>query len=171
MTIFDDISKDQLRELLVKNWMTHDGAWFFYTCNECGIAKANRLNKSAIKMLAEVEQKRLRKLMGWQDHKITTFEDLKILMDNAFSLIKGDFMKGTFSFPSKNLMHWTMDKCWAYEGMKKIGVEKEYECGVFYRVLCWIKDAGIKCEVDPPLKMCRMAMQGTCEGDIRFFLD
>ncbi len=26
MTVFDEIMKDQLREFLVKNWMTHDGA-------------------------------------------------------------------------------------------------------------------------------------------------
>ncbi len=173
MTVFGEITKEQLREFLVKNWMSHDGAWFFYTCMELGIDKANRLNKSAIKMLAEGEQKRLLKLMGWQNHKITTFEDLKTLIDNAFSLIKGDFMGFTYSYPAKNVMHWVFSngKCWAYEGMKNLGVEKEYECGVLWRVLCWIKDAGVKCEVHPPAKTCLMVTEGKCEGEFRFFLD
>jgi len=171
MTIFDDITKDQLREFLVKNWMTHDGAWFFYTCMELGIAKANHLNKSAIKMLAEVEQKRLLKLMGWQDRKITMFEDVKTLIDNGFSVIKGDFMDFTYTFPAKNVMRWIMRTCWAYEGVKKLGVEKEYQCGVIWRVMCWIKNAGVKFKIDPPVKTCLLTTQGKCEGEFRFFFD
>ncbi len=171
MTVFDDITKDQLRELLVKNWMSHDGAWFFYTCMELGIDKANHLNKSAITMLAEGETKRLLKLMGWQGRKITTFEDLKTLIDSAFSLIKGDFMDFTYTFPAQNVMRWVMGKCWAYAGMKKLSVEKDYQCGVLWRVICWIKNLGIKYEIHPPVKTCLMVTQGKCEGEIRFFLD
>ncbi len=169
MTVFDDITKDQLREFLVKNWMTHDGAWFFYTCMELGIDKANRLNTSAIKMLAEVEQKRLLKLMGWQGRKVTTFDDLKALIDNGFSVIKGDFMDFGYSFPDKNVMRWSMHKCWAIEGVKKLGVEKEYKCGVLWRVECWLKNAGVKFEMDPPVKTCLLNSSSKCEGEFRFF--
>lgn len=138
---------------------------------ELGIDKANHLNKSAIKMLAEVEQKRLLKLMGWQNHKITTFEDLKALIDNGFSVIKGDFMNFSYTFPAKNVMRWNMHTCWAYEGVKKLGVEKEYQCGVLWRVMCWIKNAGVKYEIDPPVKTCLLTTQGKCEGEFRFFLE
>ncbi|OLS14116.1 MAG: hypothetical protein RBG13Loki_2294 [Promethearchaeota archaeon CR_4] len=171
MTVFDDITKNQLREFLVKNHMAHDGAWFFYTCMELGIDKVNHLNKSAIKMLAEVEQKRLLQLMGWQDRKITTFEDLKTLINNAFSVVKGDFMDFEYSFPAKNIMRWVMHKCWAYEGMKKLGVEKDYQCGVLWRVMCWIKNTGVKFEMNPIVKTCLLNTQGKCEGEILFLFE
>ncbi len=170
--LFDDMTKTQVREFLVKNWMTHDGAWFVQTYMAFGIDKANRLNKAAIRLLAEVEQKRMLRLMGWEDHPITTFEDIRTLMDNAFSLVKGDFMDFEYSFPVKNTMHIKMhSKCWAHEGMKKLGVEKEYECGVFYRVECWLKNMGVKYKMEPRMKTCQLNEKATCEGDIRFLLD
>ncbi|OLS14118.1 MAG: hypothetical protein RBG13Loki_2296 [Promethearchaeota archaeon CR_4] len=171
MTIFDDMTKDQLRGFLVKDWMTHDGAWFHFSCMELGIDKANYLNKKALGMLAEVEQKRLLKLMGWQDHKIRTFEDLKAMIDNFFSVVKGDFMTFEYSFPAKNAFHWVTHTCWAYEGMKKLGVEKEFQCGPLWRVMCWFKNLGIKFEMNPLVQTCLLNMQDNCEGEFRFFLD
>jgi hypothetical protein len=171
MTIFEELTKDQLRELLVKNWMTHDGAWFFHSCKELGIDKANQLNKSALNMLAEMEQKRILKLMGWQDHKIRTFEDLKAVVDNFFSLVKGDFMGFEYSFPAKNVYHWNMQKCWAYEGMKKLGVEKEFECGPLWRMMVWFKNLGIKFETEPPVNTCLLNTQANCEGEFHLFLE
>jgi len=171
MTIFDEMTKDQLKEFLIKNWMTHDGAWFFYTFMELGIDKANHFNKSAIKMLADAEVKRLLKLMGWQGRKITTFEDIKTFITTGRAVLVGDFMDFNITFPDKNVMHWAMNNCWAYEGMKKLGVEKEYDCGVLWRVTCWLKNIGVKFEMEPHIKTCQMSTQGKCEGDFRFFLD
>ena len=37
-----------LKELLVKCWMTHDAMWFLHTLNDGGIEKANKINKAAI---------------------------------------------------------------------------------------------------------------------------
>jgi len=170
--LFDDLDKTQVREFLVKNWMTHDGAWFLQTYMAFGIGKANRLNKAAIRLLAEAEQKRMLKLMGWEDHPITTFEEIRTVIDNAFSLVKGNFMDFELSFPEENVLHYKfLSKCWAYEGMKKLGVEKEYECGVLYRVECWIKNLGVKYKVEPRVKTCQLNEKPTCEGEIRFLLD
>jgi hypothetical protein len=170
--LFEEIDKKQLREFLVKNWMTHDGAWFFQTTMAVGIAKANRLNKAAIGMLAEAEQKRLLKLMGWEGRRITTFSEFREVIDNAFSLVKGDFMNFEYSFPAENIMRYKMlGKCWAAEGMKKLGVEKEYECGVLRRVMCWIKQMGVKYKMIPPVKTCQLNTQATCEGEIHFLFN
>ena len=45
MTLFDQLDKKQLKELLVKCWMTHDGSWFYNCARELGIDAANKLNK------------------------------------------------------------------------------------------------------------------------------
>ena len=42
-----------------------------------------------------------------------------------------------YSFPSENLLHWEMKKCFAHAGMTRLGVIDGYECGVIYRVACW----------------------------------
>ncbi|MBW1847517.1 MAG: hypothetical protein JRJ27_10315, partial [Deltaproteobacteria bacterium] len=55
----NDAEKKELIELLNKNWMTHDGMWFYHCLQEMGIEKANKLNKLAISALAPIEIKRL----------------------------------------------------------------------------------------------------------------
>ena len=80
-------------------------------------------------------------------------------------------MNFRYSFPTKNLMHFEMDTCFAFEGMKMIGVQKGYECGVVYRVCCWLDALGIKFELSPNISDCMLYSQNKCEGDIKFYLD
>jgi hypothetical protein len=49
--------------------------------------------------------------------------------------------------------------------MQNIGVIDDYECGVVYRVACWIDNLGIKYTIDPPVGKCMMHPQGTCSGN------
>ena len=64
MTLFEDLNKRQLKELLVKCWMTHDGSWFYNCVREYGIEAANKLNKAAIKTLSPIEMQRILKAQG-----------------------------------------------------------------------------------------------------------
>ena len=36
---FIPLEKNELKELLNKNWMTHDAMWFYNCLQECGIEK------------------------------------------------------------------------------------------------------------------------------------
>jgi hypothetical protein len=164
--LIDDLNKEDLKDLLVKNWMTHDGAWFLNTFLLFGIDEANKLNKKAIRTLAHFEVERVRKLSEYSDKEVSSYEDIKIFINDAFSVLKGDFMDFKYSFPEKDRFHWEMGRCFAYEGMKKLGVQKEYECGVLYRVSCWLKELGINHKFDPPFKHCLLHSQGQCKGDI-----
>lgn len=49
---------------------------------------------------------------------------------NPFSVVKGDFMNFNYTFPEKNRLYWEIIKYFAYEGMKRIGVKEQYECGI-----------------------------------------
>ena len=166
MTLFNELDKSQLKELLVKCWMTHDGAWFYNCVKELGIGTANKLNKAAIKNLSSLEVKRVKKALGIENQKITTFEQLITFIDDAFSVLKGDFMKFNYTIPEKNRIHWEMNKCFAFEGMKMFGVEQNYECGVIYRVCCWLDALGIKYETKPKIGQCLLYTQKKCYGDI-----
>ena len=79
--LFDQLDKHQLKELLIKNWMTHDGAWFYNCVKELGVNVANKLNKASIKTLAPIEVQRIKKALGMESEKIETFEQLKNLLD------------------------------------------------------------------------------------------
>jgi hypothetical protein len=169
MRATEKLSRKEVMELLNKGWMTHDAMWFYHCLKEFGIEKANQLNKAAIKALAPIEMKRMQKALDLE--KIETFEDFKGFFSGAFELCVADFMNARMTFPGKNILHWEFapQKCFAYRGMQEIGVIEDYECGVIYRVECWIDSLGIKYTVTPRITKCLMAAKGSCAGD--FHLD
>jgi hypothetical protein len=170
MKTLEHIEKLDLKEHLIKNWMTHDGMWFFHCFSSFGIEEANRLNKSAIRSLAAIEFKRALHLFGMS--RIAAFEDLKNAVDALFSVSKGDFMNFRYEFPERNLLTWEWDddSCFAYQGMKRMGAVDRYECGVIFRVLCWLENAGVGYAVVPDFKGCLMQEKGRCSDSIRIFL-
>ncbi|MBD3194993.1 MAG: hypothetical protein GF317_08065 [Candidatus Lokiarchaeota archaeon] len=164
--LIDKLNKEELKNLLVKNWMSHDGAWFLNSYLRLGIKKANKINKGAIRTLASLEIKRIKLLSEFKNKDISSYEELKDFINTTYSVLKGDFMDFTISFPGENRFHWDMGKCFAYEGMKRLGVEEEYECGVIYRVSCWLKELGIKHKIEPRIKNCLLNSHKQCSGDI-----
>ncbi len=48
---FTSIGKREIRDLLGKGWLTHDGMWFSRVCKEFGIEEANLINRAAIKSM------------------------------------------------------------------------------------------------------------------------
>ena len=168
MALFDQLNKHQLKELLVKCWMTHDGSWFYICVKEFGIETANKLNKAAIKALSPIEMQSVIKAQGLDDIKIESFEQLKDFINNGFSILKGDFMKFNYTFPKDNVLHWEMDTCFAYEGMKRIGVREKYECGLIYRLCCWLDVKGVKYRLEPNINECLLHSQEKCVGDLIF---
>jgi len=160
----------EIMELLHKGWMSHDAMWFYHCLKEFGIEKANQLNKAAIKSLAPLEMKRIKKALGLE--KIETFTEVQQVLSGAGELLVADFMKAIMSFPEKNILHWEFapQECFAYKGMKGLGVIDKYECGVIYRIECWIDSLGIKYRVRPPISGCLMLATGNCSGDFQLDL-
>ena len=109
---------------------------------------------------------RVKKALGMENIEIRTFEQIKEFIANAFSVIKGDFMEFKYSFSEPNRMHWEMNRCFAYKGMKMFGFDKEYECGIIYRVSCWLNALGIKHIIEPEIDKCLQNSQKKCSGDI-----
>jgi hypothetical protein len=82
------------------------------------------------------------------------------------------FEKFRFQASSKDLLHWEWEsgECFAYKGMKQMGLIDEYRCGVIYRIECWLEALGIKYSIDPKIDKCMMPKKGACLGDIRIIL-
>jgi hypothetical protein len=173
MRTLEQIGLHDVKEHILKNWMTHDALWFAHCLQSHGIEEANRLNKSAIRSLAAIEARRARGLFGLDGVPIDSFEMVKDFVDAVFSVSKGDFMRFTYTFPEKNVMRYVWSgggrDCFAYQGMQRLGVSDRYECGVVFRVLCWLESAGVEYAVDRDPKGCLMHSEGRCEGEVRFF--
>jgi len=173
VSVLNKIGKREIRDLLGKGWLTHDGMWFYHAYQELGIEKANKLNKAAIRSLAPIEIKRVKKVLGIGREKIGTFEELKDFMLEALEMILPNSVFEGFQFQaiSKDFLHWEWKsgECFAYKGMKQIGIIDEYRCGVMYRIECWLEALGIRNSIDPKIDKCMMHEKGACLGDIRFF--
>jgi hypothetical protein len=166
------LNREELIELLNKCWMTHDGMWFYHCLQQLGIETANKINKAAIKSLAPIEIARIKKALGIEKSQIETFEEFKYFFEGASQLFMANFMNISVSFAHENVLHWEFEpqKCFAFKGMRNMGVIAEYECGVIYRVESWIESLGIKYSVHPQIKKCSMLANGRCCGDIRLDL-
>ncbi|MEW6208159.1 MAG: DUF6125 family protein [Acidobacteriota bacterium] len=163
------IGREELRELLNKSWMTHDAMWFRHCAQECGMEKTNRINKAAIRSAAVIEARRLAKI--FEVEKIDSFEGLYDFITKATDLIRADFMKFECSAPEKNLLRWRMHQCFAYEGVTRMGVIEQYECGIFERMKGWLEGLGIKYSIEPQIDGCMMHTDGECFRDFRFYFE
>jgi hypothetical protein len=170
--IFQGISmeKRELKELLIKCWMSHDAMWFYTCLQEFGIEKANELNLASIRSLSKIEVPRILRALGINKEKVTTFEELKASIDGLFGILKGNFMGFEYSFPEDHCMRWVVLRCFAYEGMKRMGVIDRYQCGLLHRVACWSEVLGVECTVTPQVESCLMVKDGKCSGEVKFFL-
>ena len=147
--------------------MTHDGMWFFHCLQAYGIEATNNINKSAIRSLAAIEIRRIKHILEIRND-IKSFEEFKRFFTEASKLMVPDFMNVRFTFPETNRMAWVFNqgKCFAYEGIKKLGVIDSYACGVLYRIQSWFDTLGIENSFDPGIDKCSMHFNGSCSGNI-----
>ena len=173
MGVLDGIEKAEIRDLLGKGWLTHDGMWFYNTCLEFGIEKANALNKAAITSIAPIEIDRMKRLLGIAREKLETFDEFMQFMLSALEVTLPDSVFNKFSFTQHtgNLIRWKWEKgqCFAYKGMKQIGKIDGYRCGVMYRIECWLEALGVRYSIQPVIEGCLMHEKGVCEGEIQVF--
>jgi len=165
----DKISKEKLRDLLTRCWMTHDAMWFFHSLQEVGIDATNRINRAAVRDMAALEAQRLKKALGRADERLNDFSTLKTLFEEMFGVIKADFMKGSMEFTGENVLRLSWHQCFAFEGINRMGIIDHYQCGIFDRIDGWFNGLGLKFEVSPKVDGCMMAKEGKCYRDYSIF--
>ena len=75
MNLMAIMDKNGIREFFSKNWMTHDAVWYGTCVQELGPEVANRLNKTAVRLMAGLEIKRVARLMKRPiDNPVTDFQ-------------------------------------------------------------------------------------------------
>ncbi len=174
MGVLERIDKKDLRDLLGKGWLTHDGMWFYHVYRDLGIERANALNKAAISSLAPVEMERTTQLLGIPKGAFETFEELMQFLLAALELTLPDsvFKRFTLTSPSNGrvLWEWEAGQCFAYKAVKALGAINGYRCGVMYRIECWLEALGVGHTTHPRIDACLMHLTGGCQGEIRVSL-
>ena len=175
MSALELLSKKELRELLCKGWMTHDAMWLLHCLETIGMEKTNEINSKAVFSMSRIEINRIRKALGYpKKDKIKTFEEVKQLFVQAMELVKADFMDFVLTIPEKNVLHWKWrnGNCFAYQGIKGLGVLDQYDCGIMKRIEGWMQGLEIEYEIVPKINGCLMAdVEEKCEGDFILSLD
>ncbi|MBV6493309.1 MAG: hypothetical protein LDLANPLL_01325 [Turneriella sp.] len=166
MKSYADIDKEKLKELLNANWMTHDAQWLMLCAEKLGMVATNEINRKAVRNMASVEVKRLKKAMGVKE--IKNFAELKNFLECAFEIIRGSFMRFQMEFPEENIMLWKIPRCFAHDGVKSLGLITQYECGIVERLYAWFDTLGVRYTISPKPKGCNMVDFGKCEMQIRF---
>ena len=169
-TLIEALDKKELAELLGKCWMTHDGVWFMSCAAELGMAAANRLNKSAIRALAPIEVGRFRKRLSMEDGSLKNSRQVYRFFQGVREIAIPDFMGAQLDDTEDGSLGWGFgeQKCFAWRGMQRMGVIQEYECGVLYRIQCWLDALGVNYEMTPRVDGgCIDPANGTCRGVFR----
>jgi hypothetical protein len=142
--------------------------WFFHCSQEIGMEKTNKINRAAVRSMAAIEAKRISKMM---DLKPDSFENIQRLILEGFGVLKADFMDFTFEFPEQDLLRWTLHGCFAYDGIKGLGLIDQYECGIKERAYGWMDGLGIAFEAQPDTLACTMHTTGKCVTDFKLKLE
>jgi hypothetical protein len=151
---------------LIKGWLTHDAMWLMHTVQHCGFEKANLINKAAVRSMAQVEIKRIKKAFGID--KVATMQHLRELLESVDQVLKAGFMDFEYSFPAQDTLRVQMNQCFAHDGIAKFGALDYYECGIFERFFGWFDGLGLKYQAIPEVDTCLMHTTGSCLRDIKF---
>ena len=65
-------------------------------------------------------------------------------------------------------MGWETERCFAHEGVSKLGMIDRYECGIFDRLEGWLESLGIEYKATPEIDGCFMHRRGRCVREYRF---
>ena len=174
MRMVNDIKKKEIQDLLSKGWLTHDTMWLYQTAKEFGMEKASELNRAAVKSMSVIEMERLKRILG-VEHPIENLAQLQEFLLAALELIMpySVFNKWRINITHKNILHWRWenDECFAYKGLKRMGLLDGYECNIIHRIECWFDVLGIKYNTNPKVEKCMMHEKAYCHGDFEFFFD
>ncbi len=149
-----DQQTDMLKQLLTRGWMTHDAMWYRSALEQHGSETANQLNKSAIRQMAPLEVRRIRKALGIS--AVSTLSQLRAFLEGAFELLIGDFMHVVWQWKGDEpeQLRLSIPKCFAREGIIRLGAIDRYECGIFERICAWLDALQISYEMRPKVSGC-----------------
>ncbi|MHA2335971.1 MAG: DUF6125 family protein [Candidatus Hodarchaeales archaeon] len=166
MNYIEKLTKSDLKSLLNKNWMTHDAMWFKLSVENIGIKKTNQINRAAVRAMAKIEITRVLKLLDLKYPK--SVDDLVSIIHGTLSLFGENYFEFEIIKVNDTTLQFHVNKCFAYEGVKKLGLIEEYECGIYDRVEGWFEALDIAYRSNIDFLGCLMHRDDSCIKNYQF---
>lgn len=165
----DQTTREAVRDLVAKGWLTHDAMWFDQTARSFGIEHANELNRAAIRAMAPIEVRRLSELLGVDRVALGGASAVVRFVTEGIRLVTPASVAGrmrVWTGGDTLCWEWEPGECFAYKGMVRLGWIDGYRCGVIYRVECWLDALGVRPLEAPRVEGCLMRDGERCAGDL-----
>ena len=169
----EGMSREQIRDLAAKGWLTHDGMWYDQTARALGVERANELNRAAIRAMAPFEVGRLAEAFGVEPSEVRDPAAVARFVGRGIQLVTPASVGGrlrVWAGDGRLQWEWEPGECFAYKGMRRFGYLDRYECGVIYRVECWLAALGVRPLGEPAVGGCLMHLTGRCAGELALSL-
>jgi len=163
------ISKEQLRALLIKNWMTHDALWYGEVAAAFGMAQASPMNLRVCRKLGQIEFRRLMKTVDKPPPE--NMAEYRGWFDLGSEVFVPDFVSLQMEYPGNDRQVFHFLDCFAHRGMMKTGLLPDYECGIFERIEGWFDAMGLSYTRTPDLSRCLKLNGGPCDVTVQFHFD
>ncbi|HEY5639051.1 MAG TPA: hypothetical protein VIW01_03290 [Dehalococcoidia bacterium] len=154
------LSAEEREALLIKLWMSHDARWFAATAMEFGMEAANRLNQTAIHEAAKREAPRL--VRAFEMSPVRNRDDFLTANDAFIGLLGPDLLDFEAETVGDDAYDLKMNRCFAFDQVKKAGVAQQYDCGILPRITGWLEGLGLEHELSPSIGPCLMAAGKEC---------
>ncbi len=154
------LTAGQQAEILRKNWQSHDARWQMAVFQEFGWEAGNHLNKEVGKQMGKVAMHRLMKRLGVTG--VRNLHELRQICEVAMEVFfpLPDF-EYHFDYISDTKLVGTIRRCTSYDNVRRVGVEKYYECGCFAMRAGWYEALGVN--VEETASKCLMHGDDRCE--------
>lgn len=125
-----NISEETQKEILRKNWQSHDGRWQFEMFSELGPEKGNSINKEVARAVYRGATYRL--LKAFNKNKVSSMDEFKAILSAAMELFHAH---ENFKYQIERITDTSLcafiTKCGTNDSVQKAGVVDLYECGCF----------------------------------------
>ena len=158
--MLSSLSFDAQKDLLIKDWMSHDARWYMAVVEHFGIEHANRLNQKVARELGRVEMKRFMKALNLTRSR--NMEEYLNLKKAALSMFGPDLVDYEMKTLDRQSYEMHLTRCFAHENIVRAGIKDQYECGIFSRLQGWIDAQGLEHELTPPLGKCMKVLGKEC---------
>jgi len=165
--LLDSLTNADRESILLRNWMSHDGHWFRHVAQEFGPEAANKLNMRTCRSIGRTDWFRLTKALGID--KMESLEQFINVFRAAWKLYAPPHIDVDITIRD-NRLSALVNKCFAYEAVKSVGMEKIYDCGIFERIRSWIDAAGVKYKLEPAIGKCLKAQGKECKRTIELHI-
>jgi len=160
------LSRDQLKDMLLRNWMTHDALWYGEVAAKFGMAEASPMNLRVCRKLGRVEFKRL--MNGVEAPAPKNLKAYRELFELGREVFVPEFIDIAIEYPGGDSQVFHVSECFAHQGIKKLGVLSEYECGIFERIEGWFDAMGLRYTRTPDLSRCLKFKGEECRITVNF---